>query len=479
MTVLALAGGAAVATSLLSGGGSQPAAVLPADAFAYLRLDIDPAAGQKVAAVRFLGAVPEVKDALTGDDPRRALWKAIVADTDDACVTTLSYDADIAPWLGERAGIAVRPGGTATEPNVALALQVTDEDRARTTLTRLLSCSGSGHPDLRMRDGYAIVTTRGQGDATLAAVDAGALADDPTFSGDMTALGEQGVASMWVDAGPALSEGRGLDLTGLLGESLASSPLTSPSPAGVQGRVAAALRFDPSYVELAGITRGFTAAAPGPGDGTQLARLPADTMAALHVSGADAVVDSAWPELERQIQDLAAGTGVDDPIAALEEELDLSFPDDLVALLGHSLTLSLPGQDIGADQPVVGVTIVSSDAARADTVISRVEDTAGATGLLTHRLDGDHLYVATSPDYAADLLAGGHLGDGDAFRAAMGDVSRSSFGLYLDLDRLEPLYLDDTQGGARTALRAMRALGVNVGVTGAGEAAFSVRLVAD
>ena len=58
----------------LSGGGAQPEDVLPAGAVAYADVDFDPAAGQKVNAVRFFRSFPEVGTRLgSGDDLRSAL----------------------------------------------------------------------------------------------------------------------------------------------------------------------------------------------------------------------------------------------------------------------------------------------------------------------------------------------------------------------------------------------------------------------
>ena len=122
-----------MAAQRLGGGGAQPADVLPSDAFAYLRLDIDPSVGQKIAAVRFLGKLPQLKDTLESADPRKKLWELASKDASSACLSRFTYDTDIAPWLGDRVGAAIRPGGTAKEPNIAVALQVKDEGAARAT----------------------------------------------------------------------------------------------------------------------------------------------------------------------------------------------------------------------------------------------------------------------------------------------------------------------------------------------------------
>ncbi|MDN5767187.1 MAG: DUF3352 domain-containing protein [Humibacillus sp.] len=468
---LVLGGGAVFAAQKLSGGGAQPAEVLPGDAYLYFRLDVDPSAGQKISAVRFLDKLPQVKDNLGSGDPRQKLWDLVVKDDTKNCISKLTYDGDIAPWLGDRVGVALRPGGTADEPNVALAVQVKDEGKAQDVLKRMFACGGSDETDLRMKNGYAIITPKGQGDNTINAVNAGTLAANTNFSGDMAALGEQGVMSMWFDAGAGLPEVQKL-----------SKKATSLTTAGaaVKGRMAAAVRFDPGYIELAGVARGFDQAAgigAVKGDGTQLANLPDDTVAALHVAGADQIVDQAWPDLKKQIDAAAAGSGQGDLIGQLESQLDVKLPDDLKVLLGKSMTVSVPDQQFGEQDPVVGAKIVSSDAARADTLVGKVEDASNASGFLTRKVDGDRLVMATTPDYASKLQAGGKLGDTDAFKAAISDPSKSVFAMYVDLDKVEKQYLSTVPADARPAVESLRAVGLTTSVTGPGEGAFSFRVV--
>jgi hypothetical protein len=468
VAALVLGGGAVFAVQQLSGGGSQPADVLPGDAYGYVRLDIDPSAGQKIAAVRFLDKLPQVRDTLSGDDPRKKLWDLVTQDAGDDCVSALSYDKDIAPWIGDRAGVAIRPGGTEDKPNVALALQVTDEARAKQVLGKLFACDKDG-ADIETTGGYALVMPPGTGPTTMAAIAKGTLSTNSTFSGDMAALGEQGVVSAWFDMTSGAKELQDLG-AGALG-------MSRTSAVGAQGRVAAALRFDPSYVELAGVVRGAKAVNATPGDTSQLVNLPDDTAAALHVSGADQAVDSAWPMLSDQLKGLSGVTG-GDVIGEIEQQLDVRLPDDLKVLLGRSFTLSVPQQDLRtADPVVVGGKIVSSDTARASALVDKVNQAMG--GSLTHTVDAGTVYLASTPAYVDTLKKGGSLGDTDTFKAALGDVSRANGVLFVDLDRIESAYVGDLQGDTRAVVESLRAVGASSQVTGAGEASFSLRVVSN
>ena len=57
----AAVGGGWLAFSKLNGGGPQPESVLPADTVAFMKFDMNPSAGQKVAAVRFALRFPDAK----------------------------------------------------------------------------------------------------------------------------------------------------------------------------------------------------------------------------------------------------------------------------------------------------------------------------------------------------------------------------------------------------------------------------------
>ncbi len=468
-TALVLGGAGAFAFQSLSGGGSQPADVLPGDAYAYLRLDIDPSAGQKIAAVRFLGKLPQVKDTLGSDDPRKKLWEMASKSSTNDCVAKFDYDKDIAPWLGDRVGAAIRPGGSEKSPNVAVAIQVKDEAAAKDTLTKLFACDKSGDTDLRMKDGYAIVTPSGVGDATLAAVDKGSLAQNATFTQDMGALGEQGIMSAWFDMGRGLGEIQKLGGT---------AGLSAVTTAGAKGRFAAALRFDADYVEMAGIVRGADGTKSVKGGGAEMASLPANTLGALNISGADQMLDGAWPAVKKQIESLAAADGASDPIGQVEQQLDVKLPDDLKVLLGRSFTIAMPDQDFTSEVPTIGAKVVSSDAKRADELVGRLMDASGApSDMLTHKVDGDKVFVATTPGYADDLKSGGKLGDSDAFKLAVGDVSSSNVTLFVDLDKVYTLTKGQMDGEAKTFLESLRAVGVNSSTTGNGEGTFTLRVV--
>lgn len=472
--VLAIGAGGVLATQALSGGGAQPAEVLPGDSVLYLRLDIDPSAGQKVAAVRFLDKLPDLKGIAGDGDPRKKLWEMVTKEAADDCVSKFSYDNDIAPWLGDRVGFSMRPGGTSRTPNIAIAIQVKDESKANDTITRLFSCDSKDAGDVRMKNGYAILTPPGQGDATVAAIDKGTLAANTTFAGDMSALGEQGVLSMWADGIPLVKElaNLGGSMGGVNADDLATITETA------QGRVAAAVRFDPGYVELAGIARGLDPSGTVQGDTSELVNLPDDTALAIHSSGHDKTFDTAWAQFKKQI-DSATGSSGEDPLDQLESEYGIKLPDDLKALLGSSLTIAMPAQELGSDIPTIGAKVVSSNAQRADEVIGTIEDLADASGTVTRKVEGNKLFVATTPDYVGALQSGGKLGDSDAFKAAVTDVGQAHMAVFVDMDKLGSQLAKEADGDAKAVIEAMKSIGISASFMGEGEYAFSFKIVGD
>ena len=152
-----------------------------------------------------------------------------------------------------------------------------------------------------MKDGYAIVTPTGVGDATLAAVDKGTLAQNATFTGDMGALGEQGIVSAWFDMGTGLKE-----IQKLSGDDGHGRRPRWPRP-----RVASRQRCasTPTTSSWPGSCAAPTRRRPSRATAAELANLPANTMAALHISGADQMLDSAWPQLKKQLDSLGAAGG--------------------------------------------------------------------------------------------------------------------------------------------------------------------------
>src|SRR6185503_3279771 len=67
-TVLAVTAAGAAFHSVVDGGGPQPEDVLPANAVAFVKLDLNPSAGQKLAVYQLASRFPKVKSKVTSED---------------------------------------------------------------------------------------------------------------------------------------------------------------------------------------------------------------------------------------------------------------------------------------------------------------------------------------------------------------------------------------------------------------------------
>lgn len=472
--VVALAGTAAAVGAKLVGGGPQPDTLVPSTALMYLRVDVDPSVGQKVSAIRFLQKVPQARRALEGGDPRKGLVTSALRSRPS--LPSVDYDKDIAPWLGDRLGVALLPPTGTGDPVPMVVAQVEDEDKARAGIARLTRTMAP-KPDVVFKDGYALVTGAGRSRDILAAVSRRTLADNPTYAADVTALGEQGVASGWVDLAAAAKYADAFAGDGML---TAAAQPSAATLAGA-GRTAFALRFDADSVELVGISRGATALKKKTSGAAASAvtRLPADTAVALSIPGADAMVGTAWSGIKEGLAAQAPGQDVDGELQALQSQIGFSLPGDLQTLLGRNLVLALPAQAFGGSDPQFGLR-VTTDAAKAESIVTRLEQLAIQTGgelSVKHRAVGDQFYLASSDSYLAKLTADGSLGDTPGFRAAVPDADKAQFVVYADLDRLEKDYLDQVPARERGLVKALRSVGASGSSTGNGEGRFTVRLV--
>jgi hypothetical protein len=389
LAVLAVISGGAVFAYARLNGGDQPAAVLPGNSVAYARIDLNPSAGQKVAALRFLMKFPSAKEqiGLTGDqdDLRQKLFELIKKDAGDS-LAAVDFDKDIKPWLGDRAGLAATPG-QADKPDVVIAVQVKNEDKAAKGLDKLFA-NEQDKPKRAFAKGYVLLSDQQSAvDAAVAASNKDSLQDNAKFGKDMSALGEQGFASFWADTrGLALASGKRLTA-----EQRAALP---------EGSAAAALRFDSKYVELKGIVHGDQSIKVSNADaGDVVSKLPGTTAAAVALSDGAKLVSTIWTQLEKSSG--TAGFNLGDVTKNFTDEYGLVLPDDLKPLLGKNLAVAVDKD--AADGPKIGARI-ETDPARAEEVVNKVTDLISTRTPLNVPIaqakDQDTLTLATQQGYA-------------------------------------------------------------------------------
>lgn len=501
-TALVIGGGAFAVTQMMGGGGDQPSSALPAGTAAYLRMDIDPSVGQKIAAVRFLeGLDPETTETLREGDLRQEMFEAM-AEEDDS-FAAIDYEQDIAPWIGDRLGLGVVPDGDEI-PMVAIALQVADQDAAEEGLDRLRDIDAeSSDPEDGLawffHDDYAVLTTAEDVEALQEAVAVGTLAGRETFSGDMAAVGDEGVMSGWMDSGalaPYLEDAAGMqtpdpavvDDGGLNPGSLSGFLGSDGFTDAAQGRVAGAVRFAEDHIEVHGVARGFQGLGVEDTDTAQLVLdLPADTAVAVGLEHGDQLVARFWetyaaqfPEELAQMQAEASAAGV-------------TLPDDVQTMVGESMAVSVGPEVVDLAEtggmsgiPQIPVAYrVQTDVEAANALIDQALAAGGAdeaAQFLVRRDDDGVLTLGVDQRYV-DAVAeaeGGSLGESSAFQAAVPGGDDADAVLYVDLNAFEDLYLtsiEDTD--VRDSLEQVAGFGVSSQLDEDGNGEFTMRVVAD
>ncbi|HEY6738918.1 MAG TPA: DUF3352 domain-containing protein [Actinopolymorphaceae bacterium] len=476
VVVLLVAGGAFAVTNFLNSSGTQPATALPGNAIGYVRIDVNPSGDQKLKAYEFLRRFPAVADKIGNEDedPRKTFFEAVAED--DECIAKIDYAKDIEPWIGDRLGVAVLPTEGRDEPEVVIALEVKDQEAAKDGMDKIAACEDS-EAGVAFTGDYAVLAeTKAAAEKSAKAAESSPLAEAEQFKSDMDAVGDQGIASFWFD-GDAIAK--------LTGEQ-AGIGAVSPK----QGRLVGAVKFDSRYIELTGLQRGgptFPANAASVATGN----LPDSTAAALSIGGAGDLVKKSWPQLQKALDQSGMGGEFDTMIRQAEQQLGVELPDDLVTLLGQDTTVAVDQEGLdslsgGSGMPKVGLRF-TTDVAKAKPVLDKLLDTAnqmmaaqtGSSQLQLGRADGNgQLAVGSTQEYADALVAGGKLGESEAFQLAIPEADKAQFALFVDLDKLEKLYLQTMKGEEKDNLEKLQAVGLSCGRDEDGSR-FSFRVVAN
>jgi hypothetical protein len=464
--VATLVGGVAYGVNRLSGGGAQPEDALPAGAVAFAKLDLDPSAGQKIDAIRFLRKFPSLRSNLSEDSDLRKQFFDQVAD--QVGWTGIDFDRDVKPWLGQRVGVAAYAPHKSTldpssQPDVVVALQVTDHDAAVKALTRLVdSASGSGpSPGFVVGDDYALLA-QNPADAqraSRAARERGTLGEDKTFASDLAGL-DSGVAAFWLD-GKAL--GTALPMVAAAG---------GGSTVAQSGRTTYVLRFDgPDVLELVGKVTGASSLPTQLGELQGMDTLPSSTVAAFGLADGRKVVGPAFDSLRKNL-DRTAGPGTfDQSVTQLEAQYGIRLPDDIETLLGSNLVAALDRTGLGNGQIAVAAR-VQTDGTRAVAILDRL--TAGLPVPIAYRKLPDGYVIGSDQRATGRLAGGGSLGSDSRFTNAVPDLKGSSVAIYVDLAALVDAFAPSAQ---RADLAPLDTLGMTAVTTGGGSGTFRLRLV--
>ncbi|MFV0463606.1 MAG: DUF3352 domain-containing protein [Nostocoides sp.] len=440
-------GAYAVYSNTLGGGGPQPESAVPATSMAFTKIDLDPGAGQKIDALRFIGKFPAVPEEARseGGDIKRALFESIQK---DGTFKDLNYETDVKPWLGDRAGMAVFPMADGEDPGVVLALAVTDQDKAKAGLDKAVKGEDWGTACTVQTDFAVCGESQEVVDAAVAATNKQALADSGNYTSDVKALGKDGVAQFWMDAAGVQE---------LVKSSTASDALDSVDMPTGEGRVIGVVRFDSANLEVAMKGLEVPSIKANSATGTGVTELPEGTLAAIGVAGAGQMLTDQWATLTDNL-----GTDLTDSVNELRTSYDIDLPADLATLLGDQTVVAFGGGDVqGEKMPKIAmVTDTAPDDTKA--LQAKVEDALGqALGIDVVDKDG-HSVFASEAAYADELVAESGLGDADSFTAAVPGASDASIVGYANIRGLIAAYGTDLSSDERENLDPLSAFGISV-----------------
>jgi len=412
--VLEVAGGAVVVAGFLAGGGAQPEDALPAGVLGMVKLDLDPAAGQKLAAYRLLERFPStaasVQDA---DSVKDDLLSDLLGDADG-----LDYAEDVKPWIGDRAGVALLPAGDQPAPLAAVAY--TDRAGAEKGLRRVAAEAGDTFFAFSENADFVLIGPI-QEVVDEAATAQEVLANDDSWRKGMAALDGDQIVTGWADLSrlmellPQESREQAAQVYGLGGDLGLSGTFVMGAHAG-EGHVELVART----VDLRSSVQATTAVGGSPSSGL-LTGLPADTLAALSVTDLGPGVAEAF----------RTAYSAQDPLGliAYAAQLGIALPDDLAALLGQDIAVAaFPDGGFGARSRTEQV-----DAAFG-TASAVAEALLGAASPDVLRRLEDGVAVGTDPA-ALDAVTSsdGGLGGTAAFRAAVPEAEGAGILLYVDI----------------------------------------------
>ncbi len=439
--VVASAGAGFAAGSVVGGGGSQPEDVLPDTVVAYVDVDLDPAAQQKVNLVRLLGRFPDVEQEYGREpDIRTVALDWLIEGTE-------LEDADVSAWIGDRIGLGLSWDAEAEALTPVAALQVTDQDEAVADLGRVLDPE-----QIAVSDGYVVVTgdllkefaalddldglvgSEVPGAQTAAEVvaagEAASLSQSAAFVDVFDHL-DDGLLTTYIDgegidaAGEQIADSLGLALPGVTG---------SLSGAAESGQAGAVLRAEPDALELLA----WSSADPenGTAPAQLMSTLPESTLFAVEFTGGSELVADRWAQTIESAEQGALTPGeVERGLAELEAQYGIELPDDFQTLVGEDAVLAVDGEGLLTSVPGIGLRSVTDPAAGtalASQIESALASLTGGFGI-TARGTADGMVVATTDDYAAQLESGdGALGADPTYREALPDAAGASYLVWVD-----------------------------------------------
>ncbi|HEY5200940.1 MAG TPA: DUF3352 domain-containing protein [Acidothermaceae bacterium] len=480
VAVLAVIGGgvAYVGYHKLASSGAQPDQWAPASSIAYIKIDLDPAASEKIAALRFEQKFPDAPHVTSADQLKDALLSEAFAQP----TTDINYATDIKPWLGNRVALAAYPDANGKIQLVGI-LQLKDATQAKAGLTKLIQTPGGdasmSTAGFAIEDDYAVVgQSQATVDAAVAAARTSSITASNQYAADVATLGGDRIVTAWADLGAAskyVAKAAASQLSSLGALSTLSSgsdsgagsdPGSSTDPSGstdslppnsilgtlgsvgglsqlsgaqgltneVKGRLVLGLSLQSGYAEISGrIVGGDTTGiqSQNADAGALLGQLPAGSVAGVAVSGIGAAISKELTTLE---SGPLASLGFKDELDAASAQLGISLPGDAVNLIGNGVAVGLDSVPAdGAKAKFTGIA-EPTDAAKGLKTAQALAGLLTTNGFATTATASGSKVIVTN-----DAAASGSLSDDPGFKSAMGGMPNQVVAAaYVDLAGIWP-----------------------------------------
>jgi hypothetical protein len=458
IAVLAVIGGgvAYVGYHKLASSGAQPDQWAPASSIAYVKIDLDPAASEKIAALRFEQKFPDAPHVTSADQ----LKDALLTEAFDRPSSDIDYATDIEPWLGDRVAVAVYPDANGKAQPVGI-LQVKDAGQAQTGLTKLIHTlsDSTSTPGFEIEGDYAVVgPSQAAVDAAVAAARTSAITASNQYASDVATLGGDRIVTAWADLGAlakyasksgaltgagslglsgnsalgdlsSLGGGSGLGSLGSLAQLGGAQGLTTGA---LKGRLVLGLELQAGYASVSGRVFGADVSGVQNGDaGTLLGQLPAGSVAGVAASGIGALISKELTTLE---SGPLGALGVKGELDAAGAKLGISLPGDAINLLGSDAAAGLDSIPAAHGKAKFTAITEPTDVAQGLKTAQALAALMTASGTpATATASGSKVIVTN------DAAASGALGDNPGFKAAMsGMPDQVVAAAYVDLAGIWP-----------------------------------------
>ncbi|WP_420174959.1 DUF3352 domain-containing protein [Luteococcus sp. OSA5] len=474
--LLAAGGGIAIADpfDLRKDGAESAAAVLPADAVGYAEFNSNPELSQKAEMVRFAMKFPGLKKkvSLTEDgDLKQELWDSL---SKDGKCSSINYEADIKPWIGDRVAVAVRDG--AKDPIVAI--QAKDEQQARDGVKKINECSDNKQEGVAWADGFLLMAkTQAEADKAVTDAESAPLADKAEFTEDMEKVGKLGLVNFWGTKEGLVQLSKENDVPNGLGQAGGAASKADVKKQLEDATVrsgAGTLRFADGNPEMKVVAKN-TKDVKTSTSSTALSDLPADTTVALGISNGAQLLDENWAEIEKALEQ------ADVKVADVEKQMGISLPEDLKTLLGEDMRVAVGPLDKQTLQNMQNPSeLPVAIASKTDkTKLTSLVDKIGLADAGAKVTGDDVAVVALNDEWSGKLAKPSETLEKDAaFKAAFAMPEQAQSGIYVNVDKLKPLFTDSMDAKTRENVEPLQAVGITSHVEDANYSVSTARVSA-